>query len=224
MLVPLSVFFAVSGTKEKSLSDAQRLQIDRWFWRTAFSRRYSSGVIRNLNTDIAAMTALRDGAPSELGNFDADVDAEFFTRHTFGIGNVNTKTLILMLALQSPRSFVSGAPVDLAATLKAANRAEFHHLMPRNFLRTSKQDAPAESALVNFAFLSRSDNRDLGGDAPSVYRVKMPKDAALDGVLTSALVPHSLFADDYAAFAAERSALLVATARALTQVPSEPAA
>jgi hypothetical protein len=80
MLVPLSVFFAVPGNKEASYTDEQRKQINKWFWRTAFSRRYSSGVLRNLKVDIAEMVALRDGKPSKLGDFDATAaaDVDFF--------------------------------------------------------------------------------------------------------------------------------------------------
>jgi hypothetical protein len=52
LLVPLSVFFAAPGNRSASLSAAQRLEILRWFWRSCFSRRYSSDVIRKLEIDI----------------------------------------------------------------------------------------------------------------------------------------------------------------------------
>lgn len=44
ILVPLSVFFAVRGDREVKYNDQQRKTIDRWFWRSCFGRRYSSGV------------------------------------------------------------------------------------------------------------------------------------------------------------------------------------
>ncbi|MHC2367438.1 hypothetical protein ACVIQT_002086 [Bradyrhizobium diazoefficiens] len=109
MLIPLAVFFAVPGTKEVKYTDEQRAQINRWFWRSAFSRRYSSGVIRNLNTDIEEMRKLKDGQASALGEFNYSIEPNFFLENTFGMGNVNTKTFILMLAQQKPLSFISGA-------------------------------------------------------------------------------------------------------------------
>jgi hypothetical protein len=139
MLVPLSVFFAVEGTKESPYTDAQRRAIDRWFWRAAFSRRYSSAVLRNLNTDIAEMENLRDGKTSTLGDFAVALSDLFFVENHFVLGNVNTKTYILLLAKQAPRSFVSGVLVDLAKTLKESNRTEFHHLMPKAYLKSSNQ-------------------------------------------------------------------------------------
>lgn len=123
MLVPLAVFFAVPGNKEAAYTDFQRRQINRWFWRTALSRRYSSGVLRNLKIDIAEIAALRDGKPSMLGEFDVIVDSDFFLTNNFSMGNVNTKTFLLILATKAPESFVSGQPINLAETLKAANRS-----------------------------------------------------------------------------------------------------
>jgi hypothetical protein len=212
-IVPLSVFFAVPGNKEASYADEQRQKINRWFWRSSLSRRYSSGVLRNLKTDIEEMANLRDGKESKLGDFPVTASEEFFTENIFGIGNVNTKTFILLLAANNPRSFISGAQVDLAEKLKDANRSEFHHLMPRQFLKDSGQDKFPESCLANFAFLSRADNRSLGGKAPSVYKAQMGGD--VDATLNAALCPASLFEDGYEKFVLERARVLAAEATKL---------
>src|SRR5207247_2055708 len=139
----------VEGNMETKYSDAQRLRINRWFWRSAFSRRYSSGVLRSLKTDIEEMAKLRDGGATTLGNFTVTIGPEFFIENIFGMGNVNTKSFILMLAQAAPRSFISGAPVDLADKLRESNRTEFHHLMPRSFLKSSAQADPDDSVLAN---------------------------------------------------------------------------
>lgn len=220
VLVPLSVFFAVPGNSEANVSDAQRRQINQWFWRSAFTKRYSSGVLRSLNADIEEMRLLRENGVSNIGNFSADVKKEFFLENSFGMGNVNTKTFILMLAHRGPLSFKSGVAVDLDKTLKASNRAEFHHLMPKAFLRASSQDSYSEGILANYSFLSRADNRDLGGDAPSVYRVKMPADPG--EILARAFVPPELFEDEYSAFVVRRAQLLTDYARALCNLPPPP--
>lgn len=216
-LVPLSVFFAVPGNSEADITDAQRRQINQWFWRSAFTKRYSSGVLRSLNADIKEMRALREKGVSKLGDFAADVKKEFFLENTFGMGNVNTKTFILMLATKGPLSFKSGMPVDLAKTLKASNRAEFHHLMPKAFLRSSCQNSYSEGILANYSFLSRADNRALGGVAPSLYKSKMPADHAK--ILDAAIVPSELFNDDYSSFVMLRAQMLTEYARGLCNLP-----
>lgn len=213
VLVPLSVFFAVPGNQHVNLGGAQRTKILRWFWRACFSRRYSSGVLRNLKADIEEMAKLRDGIESGLGGFAASVDPDFFTENTFISSVVNTKTFVLLLAQQKPLSFISGSPIDLGRVLRDYNRNEFHHLYPRAYLRDSYETRKI-NRLTNFAFISRVDNSRLGGRAPSDYRADMDTSSE-EEILTHALVPASLFADDYEQFTEERAAHLVATARGL---------
>jgi hypothetical protein len=218
MLIPLAVFFATPGNKEVKYSDEQRRIINRWFWRSAFSRRYSSGVIRNLNTDITEMNKLKAGEKSELGEFNTPVSASFFISNDFGIGTVNTKTFILMLAQFNPLSFVSGTPVDLAKTLKEANRTEFHHLMPRDYLKEKYPNA-RHSPLTNLAFISRADNRHLGGVPPSKYRAKMAPNT--DDILKNAICPENLFTDDYIKFTYERAKMLAEVAYDLCEISED---
>jgi hypothetical protein len=213
LLVPLSVFFAVPGTKQARCTDAQRKRIDRWFWRSSFSKRYSSAVLRNLNTDIAEMRHLRDSGDSNLGEVSADISADYFKTNIFKIGSVNTKTFILLLASRRPRSFISGQPIDLANTLKVANRTEFHHLMPRACLKANYKGDLSDSVLANFAFLSRTDNNEIGGVEPSAYRKKMPEDVG--PILESAVASETLFTDDYERFVGERADRLLELAKVL---------
>jgi hypothetical protein len=213
MLVPLVVFFAAPPGTHVVITSDQRKAIIRWFWRTAFARRYSSGVLRYLSEDIRQIKALKEGTPSSLGSFSCSVTSEFFLETTFKIGTVNTKTFVLLLASKQPLSFISGTPVDLSERLSNYNKTEFHHLMPRNFLKTTSQDNLNPDALVNFAFLSRAENNAISDAAPSVYRKKLP--AHIDDILEAAICPPSLFLDSYDTFAVERSKMLSSVAEAL---------
>jgi hypothetical protein len=211
-LVPLAVFFARDSA---SVTDVQRETLVRWFWKSCFSRRYSAGVIRNLNRDIEETAALRDGTrPSTLADLAASVDADFFNQ-TFNINTVNTRTFVLVLARQSPLSFVSGTPVTLSKVLQAYNRNEFHHLMPRAYLKAQQAvTAKQINSLLNFAIISAADNKVLGGVAPSIYRARMPA-AKVALILERAVCPSSLFDDEWTTFASQRSAKLVEAASAL---------
>jgi len=211
VLVPLSVYFARSSVR---VTDTQRTTLVRWFWRACFSRRYSAGVIRNLNRDIEEAAGLRDGTSMALANFAASVDTDFFTDNGFNISTVNTRTFVLLLAQLRPLSFVSGVNVGLAEVMQRYNRNEFHHLMPRAFLRHADYDSSAINRLVNFAIISAADNNYLGGVAPSEYRGKIPA-AKVDLILARSGVPMTLFADDYSSFPKERAQILVEAARRL---------
>ena len=119
------------------------------------------------------------------------------------MGTTNTITFVLLLAQKRPLSFISGAQIDLREKLSRGNRSEFHHLMPKAFLASSGQTSPPANCLANFAFISRADNRELGGVAPSKYRSKMPADTT--EILRSAICRDVLFTDDYPAFVRERA-------------------
>jgi hypothetical protein len=198
ILVPLSVFFAISGNREIVVSEFQRSKLLRWFWRSCFARRYSSGVLRHLEDDIKQILQLKGGQQSSLGEFNINITEEFFLKNGFGIRNVNSKTFILLLACHNPKSFVSGTPVDLDQKLKDYNKSEFHHLMPRSYLKELDDLQQTANCLANICFLSRSENKRLGGVKPSEYRERMADNNV--EILSSALCPESLFNDDYESF------------------------
>ncbi|NVJ21741.1 DUF262 domain-containing protein [Myxococcus sp. AM011] len=215
VLVPLSVFFAIPGNQHNKTTNNQLKAIVRWFWRCCFSKRYSSGVLRNLKTDIEEMLKLKSNQPSDLGNFNVTVTAKNFTDDTFRVGNVTTKTFILMMAQRGPLSFISGQPISLAKVLRESNRNEFHHVYPKAYLLKQDPKSTSHSCLANFCFLSRTDNSQISDDAPSVYRARMPDDVTQ--ILSHALLPDTMFNDNYAGFLAARAKLQTAEAQRLMQ-------
>ena len=98
LLVPLSVFFAVPDGQHVPMSDAQRQRLLRWVWRSCFSRRFSSGVLRNLKEDISAVGSLKSNRPNTLGDFAVLVNRDFFTQNAFRVNTVNSTTFVLMLS------------------------------------------------------------------------------------------------------------------------------
>ncbi|WP_216900980.1 GmrSD restriction endonuclease domain-containing protein [Nocardia alni] len=209
-LVPLAVYFS---TGKGGMLDGDRSKLVRWFWRTAFTRRYSAAVVRNMNKDIVEAAALREGRPSSLDIIGGAIDKDFFMS-PFNVTSVNTRTFIAMLIQANPVSFVSGKNISLSAVLQAYNRNEFHHLMPRAFTKTKGIGTKETNALANFAIISAADNKILGGVAPSHYRGKMPSDK-IDTILDRAIVPQSLFNDEFDDFIAERVRMLLEAAERL---------
>lgn len=218
MLVPLAVFFAAPDGTEVAVSDAQRQELTRWFWRSVFTRRFSGGVLRNLKRDIDQARSLRTHGHPGLGELNVTIDEDWFLDNRFTVSAVNTKTFVLAMAQKSPRSFVSGVPIGLEDVLQRYNRREFHHLYPRAYLRKQGRANDDINRLANFAFVSATDNKKLGGVAPSNYREQMPNESIAE-ILESAICPESLLDDDYETFLSERSSMLAAHARKLCGLP-----
>ncbi|WP_199784916.1 hypothetical protein [Cronobacter dublinensis] len=78
--------------------------------------------------------------------------------------------------------------------------------MPKAYLKNSAQNVYSENCLANFCFISRANNRLIGGEKPSIYKAKMTGDVAK--ILESHVIPTSLFDDNYENFINERAELL----------------
>lgn len=183
------------------------------FWKASLSKRYSAGVLKKLNRDIEEMLKLKDNQSNDLADFSFTITSDFFTKNIFRVNTVNTKTFVLLLSKNNPRSFISGNPVTLKTVLKDYNRNEFHHIFPKAYLRTKGYADNEINCLVNFCFMSKSDNNALGGNAPSVYRGKMPN--KIDEILTSSFCSIDMFEDDYDKFKNSRVIKLIDKVNAL---------
>jgi hypothetical protein len=203
LLIPLAAFFSVNPGKP--VTDGQRATLVRWFWRSCFSHRYSGNPQRNIRRDIVEAVNLREGAPSALTDMPLPAGSDFFTRYRFSIRTVATKAFILLLAQQHPRTFLSGEPIKVDKVLAEPNRSEYHHCFPKARLATTRSSEEI-NALANFAVISRADNRTISDKLPSEYRALMPADAS--DIQRSAVIPDSLFADDFDLFIQERSRML----------------
>ena len=168
VLVPLSTFFATNQADGVPYSDAQRKQIIIWFWRSVFTRRFSSDVSERQASDIVEMRALLDNEDHKLKfpRFEIKID---FEKNRFSAGTANSKALILMLANRKPHSFMSGSVIDASKVLKKGSRHEFHHIFPRKHLERCGVGAREANSLANICFLMRSDNNAIKDKPPSTY-------------------------------------------------------
>jgi hypothetical protein len=216
-LIPLTVFFSIPGNSHFVYTNEQKEVLLKWFWRCCFSRRYSSGTRRNLNADIGEILKLKEGKDNHLGEFDVSLKPEFFVKNNFRIGTVDSQSFILLLAQKQPLSFISGSPITLEDALRDCNRNEFHHIYPRAYLRDNSIKDYDTDCLANICFLSRAENKDLGGVSPGEYRAKMSK-KAIDEILKKAICPLSIFDGEYKKFIDERSIMLVLEANELMEL------
>ncbi|MFD2412351.1 GmrSD restriction endonuclease domain-containing protein [Paenibacillus rhizoplanae] len=214
MIVALTRFFATEKDNGVLYTEKQRRQLVRWFWRSCFSRRYSSGVTDAHKADLRAMDELRKNQDYDIASFDCSVNASFFLSNQFNVNTVNTKTFITMLAHRGPRSFISGAKVDLSKVLKNVSKNEFHHIFPVNYLEntlklSNKKDI---NLLANMCFLNNSDNQKIKDKPPSVYKMLIDP-INLPTILETGFCPADAFDIDYDRFLEKRAHNLVEYAR-----------
>lgn len=219
MLVSLVKFF---GTRKKggaTYTDLQRQSLLKWFWRGCFSRRYSSGVNSAHETDLANMYALSQDENYDICSFKCEIIPAFFTDNLFNLNTVNTKTFVALLASMTPRSFISGAKVDLAEPMKLASSKEFHHIFPQKYLQREGLERSKINCLSNLCFLNNADNQKIKDKSPVEY-CSMINPAEIDKILELALCPVSTFLSNYGDFLEQRTSILVIRAKTLCGLPT----
>lgn len=214
MIISLVKFFGTDKAGGKLYNDKQRKQLIKWFWKSCFSRRYSSGVNDAHQADINAMKKLRENENTDISMFKCDVSETFFTDNQFNINSVNTKTFIALLASKTPRSFISGAKVDLAATLKASSSKEFHHIFPDKYLQRKGKERREIYQLANFCFLNNADNQKIKDKAPGEY-AKYLNSESISDILSAAICPQNTFSLSYEEFINKRKKMLTDYAKSL---------
>lgn len=206
-VVALSFFYdrIVSPTGD------QIATLKKWFWKTAFSRRYSAQTDDKINADIAFMKRLALGDSSGLSSYSSELTNDVLIKLRFTKSHPYTRALLLLLAQKSPLNLTNGAAVDLGDALSGFNRKEYHHIFPRAFLKRRGFPTDKINALCNFCFLPAGANKKISSKQPSNYIFKIVPDPNRKQILESNLMPlrMEVYTDDnYTEFLSMRADLV----------------
>ena len=212
MIVPLVRFFA---TTLKPTAD-QRKALRRWFWHCAFTQRYKAGTNRLVMEDLSRMKELASGKTA-FETLQPTVDSTVFLK-TWRINSTVAKAAICLLAQLDPKSFFTGASVDLSDTLAAYNAREFHHIYPKAYLGGQGIPFHEANVIANICMLTASDNNTISDRAPQDYFPEIPVGIRTDA-FDRALVPTEYRTGTrvYADFIKARAAALAEKASDLIQ-------
>ncbi|WP_416670242.1 hypothetical protein [Egbenema bharatensis] len=184
-----------------------------------FYQSVGSQTKRTAIADINEVEKLKSGEANTFGDIPHDLDEDFFKSNYFRLTSANAKTFILMLANNNPKTFLSGSSIDLDRVLQKYNRAEFHHIYPKAYLRDEGISDDLINCLANFCFINASENKKIGRKKPSEYIALMPENNVLEEILTNAFCSKETFNDDFLLFRDNRSSLLTTYAKKLMQDP-----
>jgi hypothetical protein len=168
MLAVLACYFAEHGT---NVPIEHKEWIDRWFWRSAFSERYSKSSASQMATDAKAFQDLISGK-LDLPNYALTISKEDLLKMRISRSSGAARNGVLcLLSGAKPKHFVTGADVSLAkdhfSDLKDPNA---HHIFPKNFLKkVLKRYVEEVHLLTNFCFLPADLNNRIKDRPPSEY-------------------------------------------------------
>jgi len=215
MLAVLACYFSEHGT---NVPLEHKLWIDRWFWRSAFSARYSKSTNSQMANDAKAIRELVNGK-LELPTYPLTIGKEDLLKMRMNQASGAARNGVLcLLANAKPKHFVTGADIALAkdhfSDLKDPNA---HHIFPKNFLRkVLKRYVEEVHLLANFCFLPADLNNKIKDRPPSEYFAEFRGEAddnpQFENALRSHLIPPGppspVWNNDYDEFLRQRGELI----------------
>jgi hypothetical protein len=184
-LIPLTFFFS----QVNSASSDQIKWLKQWFWKTAFSRRYSAQTDEKMDSDIAFFEQLLAGNADGITRYSYTLTADQLIKQRFTKSSPVVRAFLLLLTQNHPVDLVNGTFVDLGTALSEYNSKEYHHIFPRAHLKKREFLPEKINSLCNFCFLTADSNKKISSKAPSEYFVSIVPQAKLASTLESNLMP-----------------------------------
>lgn len=208
-IVALTKFFSIG----KMPSSTQQKELKKWFWKTSFSNRYSTGQTTDkMNSDIQRMIEIRNNNFAEVNNLKYSVTKSELIETKFSKGNPLTRAFLLLMAQHSPLDLVKNSKVDITKSLSEYNRKQYHHIFPNAFLK--KQGFPQAKifSISNFCFLPADSNKKISSKKPSEYFFNLVPQNDFNEILASNLIPikkEIYQTDNYNDFLEKRAELII---------------
>jgi len=218
LLVPIAYFYYINNFKE--LSPEQAKDLERYFFRSAFTNRFSSAVESKLTNDIKIMEKIKfkqkiDWSNELSVNFDKELLIERL-KEPFTTSKAFDKGVLCILAYFQPKRFNDNGLVILDNSwLSHSNSKNYHHFFPKAYLKKiGKVDFA--NALANITFVDDYLNkREIKAKPPSRYvlaefaKMNPYIDETLKSHLIDDINDFGVSNDDYDAFLEKRCEKIV---------------
>ena len=205
-LVPLAAILAELGD-DRWEHDAVRRKLVLWYWCGVFGELYGGAIESRFAKDLPDVLDWIDGGAEPATVRDAAFRAERLDTMTSRL-SAAYKGVHALLMREGARDFRSGQPFD--HTTYFDEYVDIHHIFPKAWCIKAQIGRERYDTIINKTPLAYKTNRTIGGDAPSAYLARLPKqggasDAEIDKHLTSHLIDAAkLRADDFEGFISGR--------------------
>jgi hypothetical protein len=216
LIVPIAYFYKINRSKPPSKS--QLKDIEKYFFRSAISWRFSSSVESKLNTDIKIIERIKN---NEIIDFDKELpipnkSKSYFVdtlKENFSASNAFDKAVICIMAYAEPKKFSDNSKVRLDNSyLSMSTSKNYHHFFPKAYLKRMKNDENA-NALSNITLVDDFLNKRVIKDKePQKYITDFQKsNSDINESLKSHFIELSGFGvleNDYDLFLNQRASML----------------
>lgn len=212
-LIPLSAICTVLRDDNKIHTTNVKNMVKQWYWCGVFGELYGSANETRYANDIAQVLKWIN----ENGELPKTItDFYFNPMRLLSLQSRQSaayKGLMALILKNHARDFISGTEMDFSTY--SDERIDIHHIFPKNYCISMHYDSLKWNSIVNKTPISASSNREIGGNAPSIYLGKLEKKgsvspADLDDYVETHWIDHTLLrSDDFQNFIIDRARKLL---------------
>lgn len=187
--------------------------IDKWFWRSSLSGRYSKATQGRMTEDAKKM--------KKIANDNLDVDFDFppqISKESLIQGNIKRSTsgvrnaFLCLLARNNPRHFENGTEIDLTESQYVDFRINKHHIFPNAYLRDQGYNKRARKSIMDITFIPAELNKIIQDTSPKDYFSGIRDNDDFEEIMESHLIPYDedsgIWDNDYDKFREQRAELV----------------
>lgn len=176
-LIPLSAICAEIGRTVFNQPQTQNI-LSQWFWCGIMGEMYGGANETRYANDMEDVVAAIRGQGSQNRTVNA---AWFSATRLISLQTRNSaayKGIMALVYRESCRDFMKGTTIDIVKSMDEA--PDIHHIFPEAYCTSMAYPKEKWNSIVNKTPLLPESNRQIGGEAPSVYSKKIIKQAQID--------------------------------------------
>lgn len=176
-LIPLSAICAEIGRNVFNQPQTQNI-LSQWFWCGIMGEMYGGANETRYANDMEDVVAAIRGQESQNRTVNA---AWFSATRLISLQTRNSaayKGIMALVYRESCRDFMKGTTIDIVKSMDEA--PDIHHIFPEAYCTSMAYPKEKWNSIVNKTPLLPESNRQIGGEAPSVYSKKIIKQAQID--------------------------------------------
>lgn len=176
-LIPLSAICAEIGRNVFNQPQTQNV-LSQWFWCGIMGEMYGGANETRYANDMEDVVAAIRGKGSQNRTVNA---AWFSATRLISLQTRNSaayKGIMALVYRESCRDFMRGTTIDIVKSMDEA--PDIHHIFPEAYCTSMAYPKEKWNSIVNKTPLLPESNRQIGGEAPSVYSKKIIKQAQID--------------------------------------------
>jgi hypothetical protein len=215
-ILPVLAYYFYYGKTRKVSSPKHREQLERWFWRVAFSERYSGASQTRMTEDAAWIRDLIEKGKEVEHSITINLSSLIDGSMTYSASAIRNGVLCI-LNLRQPLHFENATRIQIEGEhFVNFIRPERHHIFPVSFLEAQGRSRKEVHLIPNFCFIPQELNVQISNQAPSIYMQEL-KDLHgqehFERVMNSHLIPtdedSGIWNDNYDRFVRQRAQLLI---------------